>query len=228
MATETVRELLDLIGFLTQQIPLDTLQWRITRYHLPTTAGSHMPSRRMCLGWRSMRHGGCRWLQAGSFRVVDRLGEVDLPVVVAAGTQDRVLPSVSEARRLKAKLPDCSIITIQGSGHISLDERINMTDILIKNPKLLANVTRNGRPFDPVRDFVRPSAEVQARYKGIVERALERFTSPVFFSTRPDGTIERGLGAVPDLDGKRAILFVGNHQLIGQSGTRRQARTTHG
>lgn len=33
MATETVKELLDLISFLTQQIPLDTLQWRITRYN---------------------------------------------------------------------------------------------------------------------------------------------------------------------------------------------------
>lgn len=33
VATETVKELLDLISFLTQQIPLDTLQWRITRYN---------------------------------------------------------------------------------------------------------------------------------------------------------------------------------------------------
>jgi hypothetical protein len=28
------------------------------------------------------------------------------------------------------RLPDCSVITIQGSGHISLDARINLTDIL--------------------------------------------------------------------------------------------------
>jgi len=35
--------------------------------------------------------------------------------------------------------------------------------------------------------------------------------SPVFFSTRADGTVVPGLGAVP-LDGERPVLFVGNHQ----------------
>ena len=29
----------------------------------------------------------CRWLQAGSYQVTDRLGEVDVPTVVAVGTQ---------------------------------------------------------------------------------------------------------------------------------------------
>jgi hypothetical protein len=43
----------------------------------------------------------------------------------------------------------------------------------------------------------------------------------VFFSTASDGSVLSGLGGVPDLnslDG-RAILFVGNHQLIGRPQT---------
>jgi hypothetical protein len=44
-----------------------------------------------------------RWLQAGSYRVTDLLSQVSLPVVVAAGTQDRVLPSQDEAARLKKR-----------------------------------------------------------------------------------------------------------------------------
>jgi hypothetical protein len=90
--------------------------------------------------------------------------------------QDRVLPSVSEAARLQGLLPDCSVLTIQGSGHISLDGRVNLTDILTKSPRLLADVVRGGRAYDPVKDFVWPSTEVTERYTGIVERALERFT----------------------------------------------------
>ena len=38
---------------------------------------------------------------------------------------------------------------------------------------------------------------------------LRRFVSPIFFSTREDGTVVRGLGALPP---DRPILFVGNHQ----------------
>ena len=38
---------------------------------------------------------------------------------------------------------------------------------------------------------------------------LRRFVSPVFFSTKEDGTLVPGLDALPD---DRPILFVGNHQ----------------
>ena len=47
-------------------------------------------------------------------------------------TQDRLLPSTQEATRLASRLPDCSIIRLQGSGHISLDARVNLTDILVR------------------------------------------------------------------------------------------------
>ena len=75
----------------------------------------------------------------------DRLGEVPVPVVVAAGTQDRVLPSVSEAARLRAALPDCTSLRLQGSGHISLDSRFNMTDVLTRSPKLFG-ASRSAKP----------------------------------------------------------------------------------
>jgi hypothetical protein len=51
-------------------------------------------------------------------------------------------------------------------------------------------------------------------YSERVEQALERFTSPVFFSTLPDGRVVEGLAGVPSGDGP--VLLVGNHQLFGQ------------
>ena len=39
--------------------------------------------------------------------------------------------------------------------------------------------------------------------------------SPVFFSTRADGTSIAGLSELPDNDRSRPIVFVGNHQLFG-------------
>jgi hypothetical protein len=45
-----------------------------------------------------------------------------------------------EARRLQRHLPDASIVRLEGSGHISLDARVNVTDILMRHPKLFAQV----------------------------------------------------------------------------------------
>ena len=65
--------------------------------------------------------------------------------------------------------------------------------------------------------FTYPSAGDFARARKQLE-PIRRMTSPVFLSTRADGTVELGLGALPPLQrhaGAPAVLFIGNHQLSG-------------
>ncbi|KAM3567635.1 hypothetical protein VYU27_010224, partial [Nannochloropsis oceanica] len=154
------------------------------------------------------------WLQPGASSLPSSLlASIATPTVIAAGAQDRLLPSIQEARRLQRHLPDASIIRLEGSGHISLDARVNLTDILCRHPKLFAEPKKNKRK-DYVRDFVKPSPQYIDRYINIVEQYLGRFTSPTFFSTTVDGKIVPGLAGVP-LPSNKPVLLVGNHQLFG-------------
>ena len=57
------------------------------------------------------------------------------------------------------------------------------------------------------------------RYGAIVDSALNRFISPVFFSTDAEGQVVPGLGGIQTRDEKeerKPILLVGNHQLYGR------------
>ena len=79
-----------------------------------------------CLDWRLSQ-----WLSAGSDMVEPQLRRIKPPVLVVAGTVDRLLPSFEEAKRLQKELPDCRVHYVQGAGHGgSLDQRINLVDIL--------------------------------------------------------------------------------------------------
>ncbi|EWM20714.1 hypothetical protein Naga_102008g1 [Nannochloropsis gaditana] len=82
-----------------------------------------------------------------------------------------------EARRLQRHLPDASIVRLEGSGHISLDARVNMTDILMRHPKLFAQ-PKAQREKDYVRDFVKPSPQYIERYMNIVEQYLGTPSNP--------------------------------------------------
>lgn len=54
------------------------------------------------LKWR-LKH----WLGEGSTRVEPLLGEIRMPVLVLAGSEDHMLPSVDEAERLSDLIPTC-------------------------------------------------------------------------------------------------------------------------
>ncbi|CAM9465062.1 unnamed protein product [Phaeothamnion confervicola] len=69
------------------------------------------------------------------------------------------------------------------------------------------------RPYDYVADFVPPSAAEIAKV-GRILQVMRRAVSPIYFSTRPDGTVVRGLSGIPDKEPGRPQLFVGNHQLL--------------
>jgi pimeloyl-ACP methyl ester carboxylesterase len=79
-----------------------------------------------CLEWRLLQ-----WLGAGSDMVEPQLHRMKTPVLVVAGTVDRLLPSFEEAKRLKRELKDCQVHFVEGAGHGgSLDQRVQLLEIL--------------------------------------------------------------------------------------------------
>ncbi|MDT5294117.1 MAG: hypothetical protein QOJ76_997 [Acidobacteriota bacterium] len=60
-----------------------------------------------------------------------RLGEIEVPALVVAGTDDRLLDSVSAARRMAAGLPRSRLKLLEGTGHVALlSERVRVRDWL--------------------------------------------------------------------------------------------------
>lgn len=60
-----------------------------------------------------------------------RLGEIKIPVLVVAGTSDRLLDSVSAARLLAEKLPRSRLKLLEGTGHTALlSERVRVREWL--------------------------------------------------------------------------------------------------
>ena len=50
------------------------------------------------------------------------LRRVKLPIQLLASTEDKVLPSVDECRKLQRLLPNARVTELQGSGHVPLLE----------------------------------------------------------------------------------------------------------
>jgi len=96
-------------------------------------------------------------LGMGALRIKGREAEIDIPVIVIAGSNDNILPSAEEADRLVAALPQCTKIVVRSQGHLVLDAAQNVTRILVDSPLVPKNRRR-----DPVEDFVFPSAEEAA------------------------------------------------------------------
>jgi pimeloyl-ACP methyl ester carboxylesterase len=60
-----------------------------------------------------------------------RLGEIDVPALVVAGTADRLLDSVGAARMMAGRLPRARLKLLEGTGHLSLlSERVRVRDWL--------------------------------------------------------------------------------------------------
>lgn len=109
-------------------------------------------------------------------------------------------------------MPKCTNLLVKGSGHFVLDERVNLTQIIIDSSINPFNVTR--KMYDPITDWVIPSMD---EINQTIERQvqpLRLLTSPVFVSTGFDGKRRFGLGQIP-AKGETPILFVANHQFAG-------------
>lgn len=153
---------------------------------------------------------GCEYLNADDYK---RLSSISVPTLVVASESDNLIPSLSESERLRKFLPRVRVHVLRGASHAALQEPdINLMAIAERNgflPKRSdAPVMTRDDKFDP------PSvADIERARESLA--GLRSLTSPVFFSTRPDGKVVRGLGAVPmRRRGTRPILLVGNHQTM--------------
>ena len=146
--------------------------------------------------------------------------QLKLPVQIIASSEDKVLPSVDEGRKLARALPNAKLTTLEGSGHVPLLEaRVNLATIL-RDAKLLERKPL-GRPKDYVTDFTLPTAEQFANASKSLS-TIRKLTSPIFLSTKSDGRRVSGLSGLPTLgggeqstDAPAPVLFIGNHQLYG-------------
>ena len=153
---------------------------------------------------------GCEFLNANDYA---RLTTINVPTLVVASENDNLIPSLSESARLKAFLPNCKVEVLKGASHAALQEPgVDLMEIARRNGVL----SRTAEELAMTRDvkFDPPSrADLERARESLA--GLRALTSPVFFSTRPDGKIVRGLDAVPIRQrGSRPILLVGNHQTL--------------
>ena len=142
----------------------------------------------------------------GCAEVLPRLGQVECPVLVVVGEDDRLIPSAEEASRLERELRHAKIVRVPGGGHTLLQE--SGVDFLARLIQDAGFYTRSppgrGRtgiplPYDPVRDFVPPTrAQVDAEMRpGTGLEFAKRLTSPVFYSKGKTGVVA-GLGALAE------------------------------
>ena len=137
-----------------------------------------------------------------------------LRALVIVSDADALIPSADEGARLARRMPRgaCAVETLEGASHAALQESgVDLMEILRLNgfaPR------RASDPKSLTKDesFTPPSPkELEKAFDGL--NGLRSVVSPVFFSTRDDGTIIPGLGAVP-FEENRPVLLVGNHQTI--------------
>ena len=131
-------------------------------------------------------------------RAVDELplSQLTLPVEVISSTDDRVLPSTDEARRLARALPNAQITRLRASGHVPLLEaRVRLAKIL-RYARLIERAPRRAKDY--VNDFTLPTAAEFANASRSLA-SVRKLTSPVWLSTDARGRRVVGLGGLPPL-----------------------------
>ena len=141
-----------------------------------------------------------------------KLSALRLPVQVIASTEDRVLPSVDEGKRLVRAMPNARLTQLPSSGHVPLLEaRVDLARVL-RDAELTSRAP--APKIDYVDDFTPPSAEAFANASARLLN-IRKVTSPVFLSTAAGGRRVAGLSGLPPLAEGKPTLFIGNHQLYG-------------
>ncbi len=148
-----------------------------------------------------------QWLAVGTQVINPRLGELRVKTVIVAGTEDKMLPTKQESTRLLSIIPNSTIIELRNSGHFTLDDRVNLTHIILEE----SNIFPKNKTYDPILDWTPPTMEYTKERIEEVIKPLRLLTGPVFFSTDEKGIRHRGLGLIPPPNGG-PILFVANHQ----------------
>jgi hypothetical protein len=148
----------------------------------------------------------------GSDLVNPRLHQLDIPTLIVAGRDDKLLDSRREADRLTKILPQSEKLVVTGAGHFVLDENVNLTEAILYS-KLLdpLNMKETVKPYDPILDWKLPPQDAIDEVFNTTVKFLEDSFSPIYISTDINGERSMGLGHLPKEEGP--ILFVSNHQL---------------
>jgi len=125
------------------------------------------------------------------------------------------LPTKEEAERLVTTMPNCTSMMIKGSGHFVLDDRVNLTNLVLDAHFSDAFKRQKDKVYDPILDWELPNEEVFQRTLETQVQPFRTITSPVFFSTGAGKKRRLGLGQIPQPSEERSILFVANHQFFG-------------
>ena len=141
------------------------------------------------------------------------LESVSARTLAVVSSADALIPSRDEGDRLRKRVPSCVVEVLEGASHAALQE---------EGMDLSATIRRNG--FAPRRADDPPPLSRDPTFAPPSPRDLERafasldplraIVSPVFFSTRADGSVVEGLDAVPLSEKDRPVLLVGNHQTL--------------
>jgi hypothetical protein len=158
-----------------------------------------------------LKHRITNWMIVGSSLINSRLSQVEVPTLVVVGTEDKLIASGNEVRRLTKTLPNCEKLEVRGAGHFVLDDNVNLTEAIIYS-KILdpLNFNESKKIYDPILDWKMPSKEVIAEIREESVNFLVDAFSPIFISTDDQGNRAFGLQNLPK---EGPLLFVGNHQL---------------
>ncbi|KAJ6848674.1 acyltransferase-like protein, chloroplastic [Iris pallida] len=176
--SKSLTSMLPLLSDLTDILPKDTFLWKL------------------------------KLLKSGTAYANSRLHAVEAEVLMLASGKDNMLPSGSEADRLRKSLKNCRVRYFEDNGHtLLLEDGLNLLSV-IKSTSMY----RRSNQHDFVTDYLPPTKSEFRQEFDRDSRLFSLATSPVLFSTLENGNIVRGLGGIPD---KGPVLFVGNHMLLG-------------
>ncbi|KAL3944286.1 MAG: hypothetical protein SGBAC_001631 [Bacillariaceae sp.] len=153
------------------------------------------------------------WLFVGSDLVLPRLKDINVPVLVVVGNEDKLIDSRGEVKRLQEKLPQVETLVVRNAGHFVLDENVNLTEAILYSKLDPLNFSETKKEFDPILDWKLPKQEVIDETRKSTIKPLQDAFSPVYMSTDANGKRSFDLDNIPRDDGP--ILFVANHQLLG-------------
>ena len=141
------------------------------------------------------------------------LRSIDVPALCVASSEDLLIPSGDEGPRLRREMPRCRVEVLEGASHAALQkDECDLLEVMARNG-FKPRAEQDPPPLSNDEGFMPPSAaELERAFESL--EPLRRITSPVFFSTKANGQIVRGIDAVPLGTKGAPVLLVGNHQTL--------------